>query len=54
MKEKVRIHLVTDIHYGPDVAVKKGESALWLLDGFVRRTNEIKPDLAVDLGDRIS
>jgi len=54
MKEKVRIHLVTDIHYGPDVAVKKGESALWLLDGFVRRTNEIKPELAVDLGDRIS
>jgi len=54
MKEKVRIHLVTDIHYGPDVAVKKGETALWLLDGFVRRANDMNPDLVVDLGDRIS
>lgn len=54
MKEKVRIHLVTDIHHGPDTAVKKGKAAMRLLDGFVRKCNEMKPDLAVDLGDRIS
>ena len=54
MRDTVRIHLVADIHHGPDVAVKKGESALRILDGFVRRTNELRPDLVVDLGDRIS
>ena len=54
MKKPLRIAIVTDIHYGPDRYSKKGDEAIELLDIFVQKTNALKVDLVVDLGDRIS
>jgi len=51
----LRIGLVTDIHYGPDVDVRRGTAAIELLAGFTGRMREqFHPDLVVDLGDRIN
>tara|TARA_B100000676_G_scaffold309693_1_gene374003 strand:+ start:1816 stop:3429 length:1614 start_codon:yes stop_codon:yes gene_type:complete len=50
----LRIALVTDIHHGAAKRTKKGEAALPLLREFVAHVNTVKPDLVVDLGDRIS
>ncbi len=54
MKEKVCINLVADVHHGPDTEMKQGSKALHLLDRFVKASNNLKADIAVDLGDRIS
>jgi 3',5'-cyclic AMP phosphodiesterase CpdA len=51
----LRIGLVTDIHHGPDADVRVGSAAPELLAGFARRMrDEFRPDLIVDMGDRIN
>ena len=54
MSEPVRLALVTDIHHGTSKMTKKGEMALTLLHEFVEHANTTRPDIVVDLGDRIS
>ncbi|WP_346913025.1 metallophosphoesterase [uncultured Roseibium sp.] len=50
----VRICIVSDIHHGTPTTTKRGDTALGLMEEFVRFTNDAKPDFVVDLGDRIS
>lgn len=50
----VRIAIVTDIHHGRDAEAKKGAAALGLMKKFAGFVVESKPDLVLDLGDRIS
>jgi hypothetical protein len=50
----LKIAIVTDIHHGKDAEAKKGSQALQLLDGFAAFVAAEKPDLVLDLGDRIS
>lgn len=51
----LRIGLVTDIHHGPDVDVRTGSAARRLLTTFTTRMRQrFRPDLIVDLGDRIN
>ncbi|MFC3124918.1 metallophosphoesterase family protein [Pseudoroseomonas globiformis] len=49
-----RIAIVTDIHHGEDSFAKKGSAALHLMAEFARFVADAKPDLVLDLGDRIS
>jgi Icc protein len=49
-----RIAIITDIHHGKDHQTKKGTAALGLIDKFLAFVAAEKPDLAIDLGDRIS
>ena len=49
-----RIAVVADIHHGKDSFTKKGTAALPLMAEFRRFVAEAKPDLVLDLGDRIS
>ncbi len=50
----LKIAIVTDIHHGKDAEAKKGSQALPLLKKFARFVAKQKPDLVLDLGDRIS
>lgn len=51
----LRIGLVTDIHCGPDMDTRLGSHALPLLQRFREQmTQRFRPDLIVDLGDRIN
>jgi 3',5'-cyclic-AMP phosphodiesterase len=50
----VKIAIVTDIHHGKDAEAKKGTRALPLMEEFAAFVKETKPDLVLDLGDRIS
>jgi hypothetical protein len=50
----LKIAIVTDIHHGRDAQAKKGSRALPLLKKFARFVAKEKPDLVLDLGDRIS
>ncbi len=50
----LKIAIVTDIHHGQDAEAKKGSQALPLLKKFARFVAKEKPDLVIDLGDRIS
>lgn len=51
----LRIGLVTDIHHGPDMDTRIGSASLRLLDLFVEEmAGRFRPDLVVDLGDRIN
>jgi len=51
----LRIGLVTDIHHGPDMDVRVGSAAPELLEKFTRRMRtDFRPDLIVDMGDRIN
>lgn len=50
----LRIAIVTDIHHGKDAEAKKGASALALMARFADFVAREKPDLVLDLGDRIS
>ena len=54
MSEPRRIALVTDIHHGADVGTKGGTQALPLLRRFCAWAEAQRPDLVVDLGDRIN
>lgn len=49
-----RIAIVTDIHHGTPSHTKRGDTALELLAAFAEWSNGQKPDLVLDLGDRIS
>lgn len=49
-----KIAIITDIHHGKDATAKKGASALRLMAEFATFAAETKPDLVLDLGDRIS
>ncbi|MBU0800298.1 MAG: metallophosphoesterase [Alphaproteobacteria bacterium] len=51
---KLRLAVVTDIHYGFDVGNKLGSKGPRLMDAFTRAVNKYKPDCVVDMGDRIS
>lgn len=51
---QLRVAVVADIHHGEDVFTKKSSAALGLMAEFVRFEAEAKPDIVVDLGDRIS
>lgn len=50
----LRIAVVADIHHGEDVFTKKSSAALALMAEFSRFVSEARPDVVVDLGDRIS
>ncbi|MGL5136700.1 MAG: metallophosphoesterase family protein, partial [Beijerinckiaceae bacterium] len=50
----LRIAIVTDIHHGQDAEAKKGSRALPLLAEFANWVAAEKPDLVLELGDRIS
>jgi len=51
----LRIGVVTDIHYGPDVDVRVGSAAADLLGRFTERMrSRFHPEVIVDLGDRIN
>ncbi len=50
---KLRIAVITDIHYGIDVRAKLGSKAPRLMKGFVKAANDYAPDLVVDMGDRV-
>lgn len=49
-----RIAIVADIHHGAPSLTKRGDTALDLMAEFARFTNSVRPDLVIDLGDRIS
>lgn len=49
-----RIAVVTDIHHGRDSGTKKGRHALRLLSDFAGFVARERPDLVLELGDRIS
>lgn len=52
--ENIKLLAITDIHHGLSFETKKSDAALSLLDKFVSYSNKVKPDLIVDLGDRIN
>jgi hypothetical protein len=54
MSRPARICLVTDIHHGKPSFTKAGPAALGLMEEFRRFVNDTRPDLVLDLGDRIS
>lgn len=54
MTSPARIAIVADIHHGADAYTKRGTQALPLLEEFRRFVAETRPDLVIDLGDRIS
>lgn len=49
-----RIAIVTDIHHGAPAKTKRSDTALDLLGRFVDWVGAEKPDIVLDLGDRIS
>jgi hypothetical protein len=50
----LKIAIVTDIHHGKDAEAKKGTRALPLMAEFAQFVKDSRPDLVLDLGDRIS
>ena len=50
----VRIAIVADIHHGAPSHTKRGDAAIELLSAFAGWVNDTRPDLVLDLGDRIS
>jgi Icc protein len=50
----LRIAIITDIHHGADNFTKKSSAALTLMEEFRRFVDDAKPDVVIDLGDRIS
>lgn len=51
---KLRAVLISDVHYGRDVGNKQGAKAPALMEEFIKFANDAKPDVVIDLGDRIS
>lgn len=51
---QIKIAVIADIHHGEDVYTKKSSAALGLLAEFSRFVAEVRPDIVIDLGDRIS
>jgi Icc protein len=54
MATALKIALIADIHHGNDIGTKLGSAALVLMQPFVDWVNAIRPDLVVELGDRIN
>jgi predicted MPP superfamily phosphohydrolase len=54
MANTLKIALIADIHHGVDQGTKLGSAALALMQPFVDWVNAIRPDLVVELGDRIN
>jgi metallophosphoesterase superfamily enzyme len=54
MANALKIALIADIHHGVDQGTKLGSAALALMQPFVDWVNAIRPDLVVELGDRIN
>jgi hypothetical protein len=52
--QKARIAVIGDVHHGPPIATKRSERAVSLLEGAVRAIEAEKPDLVLDMGDRIN
>ncbi|MEE4208730.1 MAG: metallophosphoesterase, partial [Parvularcula sp.] len=50
----MRIAVIADIHHGSPSLTKRGDTALDLLDQFAAFVAAEKPDLVLELGDRIS
>jgi 3',5'-cyclic-AMP phosphodiesterase len=50
----VRLVLVTDIHLGPNTGNVYGDRALEFFDEFSKAAAEARPELVVDLGDRLT
>ena len=50
----LRVAIVADIHHGEPSHTKRGDAALPLMERFTAFVAEEKPDLVLDLGDRIS
>ena len=53
---KLRLAVITDIHYGIDDRAKLGSKAPELMEAFTKAVNRRKPlpSLVVDMGDRVS
>jgi len=51
---KLKAVIVSDIHYGKDVGGKLGSSGDAQMRKFCRFVDQQKPDLVIDLGDRIT
>ena len=54
MTTPLRVAFIADIHHGADHMTKRSSLALELLSKFRDFVEETKPDLIIDLGDRIS
>lgn len=54
MGNRLKAAIITDIHHGPRVGNKYGPKALRLVELFVEAVNRKKPDMVVEMGDRIS
>ena len=54
MPSSLKIALIADIHHGIDAGTKLGSAALTLMRPFVDWVNAVRPDLVVELGDRIN
>ncbi len=52
--ERLKLALVTDIHYGPNAYTKRGEDAPALVETVVAAASAFGPDRFVELGDRLS
>lgn len=52
--QPAKIAIIGDVHHGPPTATKRGELALSLLEDAVRAIEREKPDLVLDMGDRIN
>lgn len=50
----LRIAIIADIHHGAPSHTKRGDTALALMERFAGFVTQEKPDLVLDLGDRIS
>jgi 3',5'-cyclic AMP phosphodiesterase CpdA len=54
-QESIRIVVIADIHFGPDTPNRPGSKVTGLMEKFTGIVNSrIKPDLVLELGDRIN
>jgi Icc protein len=53
---KLRLAVITDIHWGPDSGARLGSKAPKLMEAFIKAINKYKnkPDGVVDMGDRLT
>ncbi|MFP4274764.1 MAG: ATP-binding cassette domain-containing protein, partial [Paracoccaceae bacterium] len=50
----LRLCIVADIHHGAPSHTKRGDTALALMEEFARFAADARPDMVLDLGDRIT
>ena len=51
---KLKLAIISDIHYGPNTFTKIGEKAHELTESFIEAVNAADYDLVVELGDRVT